>query len=121
MSAKNLSKKQLEAIELLAIGGLTAKNVWSSLDIPESTFFRWRKLPEFNDEVIRRSRELLKEHLPDIYKTLTDNSAQGSHQHIKLVLDHLEKLEEMRWKAKQGEITFTWRAPSKEDPNPDGE
>ncbi|KKK71267.1 hypothetical protein LCGC14_2915610, partial [marine sediment metagenome] len=39
----------------------------------------------------------------------------------KLVLDHLEKLEEMRWKAKQGEITFTWRAPSKEDPNPDGE
>lgn len=109
---KPWSRKQLKAIELLAeTTELQQKEIACEVGVSETTFRKWKRNPEFIQAVITRSRELVKEALPDIYKSLSNNAKKGEPQHIKIVLDHLEKLEQMREKANEGSITFTWRTP----------
>lgn len=105
---RDFTPEQEKAIELLARGGLRLKDIAEEVGCSEKTLYTWRKLPEFMEQVVVRSREIIKEELPDIYQTLTDKCKDGSHHHIKILLDHLADLEQMRAKANQGQITFTW-------------
>lgn len=109
MAAYAPRKKKLEAIECLAAGmplGETARKV----GITEKTLRLWRKQPEFAEMVLDKSRALIKENLPDIYSVLTREAKKGSHQHLRLLIEHIEKLEEMRNTAELGHISFTWKA-----------
>ncbi len=102
------TSRKTKAIELLAHGGMNYQDVAKECNVTEVTLRRWRKDPDFADKVLSRSRDLLKENLPDIYSVLFEEAKQGSHQHIKLVLDHLEFLEELRANVESAQITFTW-------------
>lgn len=102
-------KKKLEAIELLAAGGLTYVQVAEQVGVTQRTLRKWRKEPEFAAMVLEKSREIIKENLPDIYSVLLKEAKKGSHQHLRLVLDHVERVEEMRNTAELGHITFTWK------------
>ena len=98
--------KRLKAIELLAIGTIANQDIASELRINPQTLCKWKKDPEFMHAVVLRSRQLLKEDLPAIYKKLGEQGKIGSHQHIKILIDHLEKLEEA--KSSQTSLSFTW-------------
>jgi hypothetical protein len=101
--------KQAMAVEMFAAGGHSLAAIAAVCDVHEKTVARWRKNPAFNDAVITRARELLKENLPDIYTVLGNLAKEGSHQHIRLLLEHLERIEEMRNNAMFGQVTFTWK------------
>lgn len=107
MAKDELKPKQLKAIELLAIGDMTQVEISSELRINPVTLTRWRRKPLFMHAVVARSRQLLKQSLPEVYSKLADKSKDGSHRHIKILLDHMEKLEEV--KAGETSLTFTWK------------
>lgn len=101
--------KQLEAIEVLAIGGKTYIEMAKELQIDVATLRRWRADHEFSQAVISRARTLLKDALPDIYSALIREARKGNFNHIRLVLEHLERLELDPLIKAQEPITFTWK------------
>ena len=107
--------KAEKAIELLAMGNLSVKEIAKRLNIGMSTIYDWKQLPEFMEKVLIRARELLKEELPKVYKQLGNNAGKGRLGYIKVLLDHLEKLEGARSNVAQ--ISFTWKGPADEDHN----
>lgn len=104
----DVESKKVRAIELMAIGGIKLKNIARSVNVAPQTISAWRRDPEFMERVVNRSRELLKENLPDVYKSLTQKSKEGNDKHIKIFLDHIEKLEEAR--SRQTKIVFNWKS-----------
>lgn len=102
-----LTLKQMKAIELLAAGRISKDQVCVECKMNRSTLTRWQRKPFFMHAVVARSRALLKQSLPAVYDKLADKSKDGSHHHIKILLDHMEKLEDA--KAGQTSITFTWK------------
>lgn len=103
------SSRKAKAVELLAHGGQNYREVAQQVGVTEVTLRRWRKDPVFADAVLERSRDLLKENLPDIYSVLFEKAKEGQHQHIRLVLEHLEFLEELRSTVESAQISFVWR------------
>lgn len=111
MNIKMFSPKQLKCIELLALGELSNAKIANIVGINASTVCLWKLNREgFMEAVVARSRELLREELPEVYKALKSRSKKGNHNHIKIYLDHVEKLEEIR--AGKTSITFTWEPPT---------
>lgn len=107
---KPWSKKQLLAIDLLAnCEYKTLKEVWNTVGCSERTLNKWRKDPKFMEHVISTSRQILKDTLPDVYSTLMKSSKSGSFQHIKIMLEHLDKLDEQKKLANENSITFVWK------------
>jgi transposase-like protein len=102
---------QKKAIELLAAGGMKYIDIAKECNVSEHTLYDWRKDARFMDLVIARARELLKESLPSVYSSLTTGAQSGDARHIKLVLEHLEKLEEIKARYADSIITFTWEPP----------
>lgn len=110
------SVKQLKAIEILARGGnKQLKDIAVEIGISERQLLNWRTDPNFMSAVVSRSRDIIREELPDVYCVLTHQAKGGNPAHIKILLDHLENLEEMKAKANEGQITFTWHTPTNED------
>jgi len=110
----SFTPRKTKAVEMLSLGVHTYKEIAAECNITQVTLRRWRKDPEFAKAVLEESRNKLKDKLPSIYNVLSDNALSGSHQHIKLILDHIEKLEELKTVSEQGSISFTWKqAPSK--------
>lgn len=105
----NFSGKRARAIELLAQGEMTQVAIAKELKISPQSITKYKKNPEFMAAVVERSRQLLREQLPEVYGALRQKSKKGSDRHIKIYLDHLEKLEEAR--ASQVRISFTWQVP----------
>lgn len=106
---KKWTAKQTKAIELLALGEKNHEQIAKELDCNPSTISTWKRLPGFMDLVIGRAREVLKQSIPEVYKVLSKESRDGNEKHIKIFLDHLEKLEQFR--ANRASITFTWQSP----------
>lgn len=104
--------KQAQAVELMAVGGHTIREIADIIGVHFNTILNWRKDPSFNQAVLLRARELLREALPDIYITMAQFARSGSHQHAKLILDHLRDLEDRAAAADQGSVTFTWKVPT---------
>jgi len=109
MKANAFHAKQVWAIDLLAHGHMTIEKIAYEIDVHKDTIMRWRRMPEFNEAVIVRAREVLKDRLPAVYEALLSEAEQGHHQHIKILLDHLDKLEERQAQTDMSTVTFTWR------------
>jgi len=105
------STEQEIAINLLAEGGHSYEEIAEQSKVSPHTIYNWRKNPDFMDEVIRKARRLLKDNLPDIYESLVHQAKDGDPRHIKIILEHLEKLEEMKAKHAENSLTFTWDVP----------
>jgi hypothetical protein len=105
------NEQQLIAIELLAKGRKTYKEIAELSDTTAETLRQWRKLPEFQEEIRKRCRELLKDMEPALYnlafKQALDN---GSWQHIKLLLGRIERLEDIaEGRGQDYAIMFRWK------------
>jgi len=112
----DFSPEQLECIELLASGGLSHEEICTQLSISTSTITRWKRNSCFMNAVISRTRELLKGALPDIYQVAVKQAKAGNHQHIKILLDHLDNLEKYKAEKSSASITFTWDISDNTDP-----
>lgn len=104
----NFTGKKRKCIELLAFGKLTIDSISNELGCVTSTIHKWKKDPEFMQAVVTRSQQYIRDDLPEVYNALRDKSKEGSHHHIRLLLDHLEKLEDA--KAGNATISFTWKS-----------
>lgn len=101
--------KQALAIDLFAHPGMTVEKVAYEVDVHPNTVVSWRKDPAFMEAVVNQARRNLRNRLPEILDRLADEAAQGHHQHAKIVLDYLDRLEERQREVEQGQITFSWR------------
>ena len=111
------NEKQLKAIDLLAEGGKTYIEVAELVGISVDTLRVWRKDPEFQDEVRKTCRNLLKEAEPFLYDAaLRQVKKSGSHQHIKLLLERLARLEDIaEGTGAQYDVMFTWKKAEEDD------
>jgi transposase-like protein len=105
------NEQQLIAIELLAQGGKTYKEIAELSDTTAETLRQWRKLPEFQDNIKNRCRELLKDMEPTLYALAFKKAvADGSWQHIKLLLSRIERLEDIaEGRGQDYAIMFRWK------------
>ena len=110
MAAYAPRKKKLEAIELLAAGGLSLTQIAEKVGITQKTLRKWRTEPEFCQSVMDKSMGLIKENLPDIYSVLIKKAKAGDNQALKLYIEHYERLEEMKKTAELGHFSFTWKS-----------
>jgi len=101
--------RKQKAIEMLALGTHTYTEIAAECNITQKTLRRWRADKDFAEATLERSRQIMKDKLPSIYNVLTENAQTGSYQHIKLVLEHLQRLEELKHVAEEGSVSFTWR------------
>ena len=102
------SLKQLKAIELLAEGALSHGEIAGQIGVNPNTITRWKKDPKFMHAIVMRARKMLKEDLPLVYKSLSKQSIDGSAQHIRIMLDHLDALDNAH--AGQTTVSFTWKS-----------
>jgi hypothetical protein len=109
------SNQKLKAIELLAAGGMTINEIQKATPVSKDTFWKWRKDPLFMEAVLKRSREILRDNLPSIYRTLAEKATDGDPRHISILLDHLEKLDKSADQYKGGSITVQWKGTWDED------
>lgn len=105
------NEKQLKAIELLAQGGLTYIDVAKIVDVDVGTLRTWRKDQDFQDEVRKACRDLLKEQESFLYNAALEQIRKsGSYQHIKLLLERLERLEDIsEGRGPAYDVMFTWK------------
>lgn len=108
-TGSKFSKKQLAAIDLLATGEHTIQEVADEISVSTRTIYKWRKNPLFMDAIIQSARMNLNDRLPAVYNQLTNKAVQGEFNYIKLLLEHLDKLEESKNKNADSTITFTWK------------
>ncbi len=107
-----MNAKQIKAIELLAQADLTYIEIAEEVGVSVDALRRWRKREDFQAAVTKRCRDLLKESEALLYsaafKQVKNN---GSFQHIKLLLDRIERLEDKaEGRDSDGAtVLFTWR------------
>jgi cob(I)alamin adenosyltransferase len=103
----NWTNQQLKAIELFATGHYKCSEVAKMAGVCNETISKWRSNYQFIEAIIKRSREELKAALPDLYQIGLKEAKNGSSAHLRILLEHIEKLEELGKKT-PGRITFTW-------------
>lgn len=99
---------QLQAIELLAIGDLSHQEIATQIGVTPQTISNWKRNYQFTDAIINRSREILKEGLPILYKHAMKYAQDGSVGYFRTLLEHMEKLESQQATRAGAQITFTW-------------
>lgn len=107
LTGKNARSKKAQALRLLSAGANQIETA-QQVDVDVRTIRRWQRDPEFARLVVDMAGDSIKEKLPDILKVLCDEAAKGSHQHIKLLLEHIRFIEQMKQHAIQGQISFVW-------------
>lgn len=115
------NEKQEMAIELLAEGGKTYIEIADAVGVDVGTLRTWRKDEEFQTSVRNRCRELLKESEAFLYNAaLQQVKKNGSHPHIKLLLERLERLEDLAdGRGPEYNVMFTWKEQAKAEELPD--
>jgi transposase-like protein len=104
----SLNLKQIEAVELFATTDRTCQDIAIQLDVSPNTLSNWRRDYEFNEEVLKRARTLLRCELPAVYRVLLKNAKEGKITHIQTLLNHLERLESILEASRRGNIAFLW-------------
>lgn len=108
---KIFDARQEKAIELIAHGGRNFQEIATESGVSVETLRDWRKDPEFQVKVKERCRELLKEAEPFLYRAALKAVEKNlSAQHIKLLMDRLERLEDIaEGRGQEYDVMFTWK------------
>lgn len=87
-----LTTQQHLAIEPLLMkrgANMTYAQIAEEIGVSTKTLERWRRLPEFQVELRRRSIETMAEALPSVVSTLTRKAMEGNNKSIELYLKTL--------------------------------
>lgn len=91
-----MNAKQIKAVELLAQADTTYIDIAEEIGCSVDALRKWRKQEVFQAAVTKRCRDLLKESEALLYSAALEQvKKSGSFQHIKILLDRIEKLEEI--------------------------
>lgn len=103
---RSLSPEQSLAVDLIVEEQLTSswEEIRAKVGVSRVTFYRWRRQPEFKNEVTKRSRLLVREHLPTAYQALILKVAKGDIPALKLFFELTGEMQE----AKLRELFGTW-------------
>lgn len=82
-----LKKKQYEAIQLLVYKEMKDSEVKAALDISDSTFWRWKKNEEFQEELEKENRRKFKSLQVQALHTMSKLMQEGHFQATKYILD----------------------------------
>lgn len=82
-----LKKKQYEAIQLLVYKEMSKTEVYKTLNISDSTLWRWMRDEEFNAELENENRRKFKNLQTKALKTMEALMEQGHFQAAKYILD----------------------------------
>lgn len=103
---QSLTPEQSLAVDVIVDCQLT--HTWEEIraecGVSRATLSRWRKQPEFRNEVTKRSRLLVREHLPTAYQALILKVAKGDIPALKLFFELTGEMQE----AKLRELFGTW-------------
>lgn len=113
----DFTPNQLRFIDWLAQGKMfreppTIELFAQHIGVNARTLYRWKKgqngfsADEFWDAVNERSRELIKEAMPDIRAALVQQAAQGNFQHIKFAHELMGEYEEKSQHNVDGELVI---------------
>ena len=81
-----------KAAEMVANPEITTnKEIWQSLDISKSTFYRWKDEQEFIDMVNEKVDKYTDQALPDVWESLIEQATNGSVQAQKLYFEMKDK------------------------------
>ena len=81
-----------KAAEMVANPEITTnKEIWQSLDISKSTFYRWKDEQEFIDMVNEKVDKYTDQALPDVWESLIEQATSGSVQAQKLYFEMKDK------------------------------
>jgi len=105
----NFSPKQRKAIKLFGTGELRCKEIANEVGVNATTISMWRRNYQFLDACILDAKEQLKNSLPELYKTGLSEAKKGSAAHLKILLEHIDKLEDRKTEVK-GSLTFKWKS-----------
>jgi len=92
-----LTPQMLTAIEFLLVkrgSNLKYSEIAQAVSVSVKTLGRWRKLPEFQAELRRRSVEIMGESLPLVLEALTKKAIAGNNKSIELYLKAIGVLRE---------------------------
>lgn len=87
-----LTAQQIVAVEFLIAkrgSNMTYAEIAEVAGVSVKTLERWRKQPEFQDELRRRALEIMGEALPQVLDTLTKKAIEGNNKSIELFLKAL--------------------------------
>lgn len=87
-----LTAQQLVAIEFLIVkrgSNMTYGEIAEVAGVSVKTLERWRKFPDFQNELRRRALETMGEALPQVLETLTGKALEGNNKSIELFLKAL--------------------------------
>lgn len=103
---QSLTPEQILAVDLIVEEQLTStwEEIRAECGVSRATLSRWRKQPEFRNEVTKRSRLLVREHLPTAYQALILKVAKGDIPALKLFFELTGEMQE----AKLRELFGTW-------------
>ncbi|MFW3653275.1 phBC6A51 family helix-turn-helix protein [Vagococcus fluvialis] len=103
---KQLSNKQLQAIDLLLErffnGRLTEQAISDKVGISRRTLQRWKNMPEFNEELLRKAKEINRATLPTglawMNRTLNNPRAKDSTklEIVKLLMKQAGELKDVQ-------------------------
>ena len=81
-----------KAAEMVANPEITTnKEIWQSLDISKSTFYRWKDEQEFIDMVNEKVDKYTDQALPDVWESLIEEATSGSVRAQKLYFEMKNK------------------------------
>ena len=91
--------------------GRTYKEIADLVDTSAETLRQWRKDADFQEEVRKTCKELLKDMEPTLYHLAFQQAQEkGSWQHIKLLLERIERLEDIaEGRGQDFNIMFKWK------------
>jgi len=95
-------------IELLAEGIHTIPHIAEVSKVCERSIHYLRKDPEIVRRIVAKAREALKSTLPKIYTALCKKAEEGSYPHIRLLINHIEAIEQLDTAVLDRNITFKW-------------
>lgn len=102
-----LTLQQLEAAQTivdLLPAGTAWKDIATEIGVDVTTLRRWRGDPAFQDEIVKRSRRSLREHIPTGHTALIRNVRKGDNQAIKMLFELTGEYQE----AKMRELLGAW-------------
>ena len=105
------SAEQLNAIEHIAAGGKTNKEIAEIVGVSETTIYNWKNNKDFCESVLVRSQELFRNTQPDVVNTLVKRAKSGDPAAMRIYFDHIALVEKLRANLADMNITFTWEVP----------
>jgi len=102
----SLSPEQLDAAQLVVDmlpSGATWNEIAEKIGVHASTLRNWRADPQFQAEMLKRSRRSLREHIPTGHAALLRNGQKGDNQAIKMLFELTGEYTEAKMRSLLGQ------------------